>query len=181
MGLGLPFRQRSFDGAISVSALQWLCYSDSSEQDPRLRLNRFFSSLYSVLKKDARAVLQFYPESPEQAVLISQSASKVGFSGGLVVDYPNSSKSKKMYLCLSFERTYKMPAAKTNSDAEQTVHNASRETTSNSNQRKSGKKSGKTLCKSKSWILNKKDRYRKQGREIKKDSKFTGRKRPVRF
>ena len=82
MGLGLPFRPATFDGVISVSALQWLCYSDSAEQDPKLRLNRFFSSLYSILKRNARAVLQFYPESPEQAVLIAQCASKVGFAGG---------------------------------------------------------------------------------------------------
>lgn len=30
-----------------------------------------------VLKKDARAVLQFYPETSEQAVIIAQAASKV--------------------------------------------------------------------------------------------------------
>ena len=85
IGLGLPFRPGSFDGVISISAIQWLCYSNSNDQDPRLRLNRFFSSLYSVLKRDARAVLQFYPENSEQAVLISQSASKCGFAGGLVI------------------------------------------------------------------------------------------------
>lgn len=111
MGLGLPFRPGSFDGVISVSAIQWLCYSDSNKQDPKLRLNRFFSSLYTVLKRDAKAILQFYPENPEQAVLVMQCASKVGFAGGLVVDYPNSAKAKKYYLCLSFERTYQVPAA----------------------------------------------------------------------
>lgn len=111
IGLGLPFRPASFDGVISISAIQWLCYSESSDQDPKLRLNRFFSSLYTVLKKNAKAILQFYPESPEQAVLIMQCASRVGFAGGLVVDYPNSSKAKKYYLCLSFERTYQVPTA----------------------------------------------------------------------
>jgi len=30
-----------------------------------------------VLKKDARAILQFYPETSEQAVVIAQAASKV--------------------------------------------------------------------------------------------------------
>ena len=113
MGQGLPFKPGTFDGVISISALQWLCYADSSEQDPRLRLNRFFSSLYSILKKDARAVLQFYPENEEQALLIAQSASKVGFAGGVVIDYPNSSKAKKYYLCLSFERSYRVPTALT--------------------------------------------------------------------
>ena len=111
MGQGLPFKPATFDGVISISALQWLCYSSSTLQDPKLRLNRFFSSLYSILKRDARAVLQFYPENSEQAVLIVQAASKVGFAGGLVVDYPNSSKAKKFYLCLSFERSYKVPQA----------------------------------------------------------------------
>ena len=79
--IGLPFRPGTFDGIISISALQWLCYADSSEQHPIHRLNRFFSSLYTILKKDARAVLQFYPENSEQAVLIAQAASKVGFAG----------------------------------------------------------------------------------------------------
>ena len=111
MGQGLPFRPASFDGVVSISALQWLCYSSSSDQDPKLRLNRFFSSLYTLLKRDARAVMQFYPENPEQAVLIVQAASKVGFAGGLVIDYPNSSKAKKFYLCLSFELSYKLPQA----------------------------------------------------------------------
>jgi 18S rRNA (guanine1575-N7)-methyltransferase len=34
MGQGLPFRPGTFDGVISISALQWLCYSDSSDQNP---------------------------------------------------------------------------------------------------------------------------------------------------
>ena len=96
MGQGLPFRPASFDGVISISAIQWLCYSSSSDQDPKLRLNRFFSALYSVLKRDAKAILQFYPENAEQAYLIAQAASKVGFAGGVLVDYPNSTKAKKI-------------------------------------------------------------------------------------
>ena len=57
----------------------------------------------------ARAVLQFYPETAEQAILISECAAKVGFAGGIVVDYPNSTKAKKHYLVLSFDRSYKAP------------------------------------------------------------------------
>ena len=36
-----------------------------------------------------RAVIQLYPETPEQMELISKTATKCGFTGGLVVDYPN--------------------------------------------------------------------------------------------
>mmetsp|Transcript_2748 Transcript_2748/g.4975 ORF Transcript_2748/g.4975 Transcript_2748/m.4975 type:complete len:303 (-) Transcript_2748:1193-2101(-) len=107
MGTGLPFRPATFDACISISALQWLCYSNSAAQNPKRRLIRFFSSLYSVLKKSARAVLQFYPETAEQAVLISECATAVGFGGGIVVDYPNSAKAKKHYLVLSCDRTSK--------------------------------------------------------------------------
>ena len=100
MGQGLPFRPGSFDGAISVSAVQWLSYANASSQTPFRRLQVFFSTLYACLKRGARAALQLYPESPEQMELISSAAMSAGFSGGLVVDYPNSAKAKKYYLCL---------------------------------------------------------------------------------
>jgi len=34
MGQGLPFRTGMFDGAISISAVQWLCYSNSKNENP---------------------------------------------------------------------------------------------------------------------------------------------------
>lgn len=43
---------------------------------------------------------------------VARSYLRAGFTGGLVVDYPNSTKAKKYYLCLSFEHGYKAPAAK---------------------------------------------------------------------
>lgn len=126
MGQGLPFKPATFDGVISISALQWLCYSNATDQDPKLRLNRFFSSLYTILKRDAKAILQFYPETSEQAVLIAQCASRVGFSGGIVVDYPNSTKAKKYYLCLSFERSYHVPRALTGAETMSVVSGGGR-------------------------------------------------------
>lgn len=184
MGQGLPFRPGTFDGVVSISALQWLCYADTSEQDPRLRLNRFFSSLYSVMKRDARAVLQFYPENAEQAVIIAQSASRVGFAGGIVIDYPNSSKAKKYYLCLSFERTYQIPAALGTTGGEATgVQSIARDTSSSKRDRKKGGAlhASRPSVKSRDWVLQKKERQRKQGKVIKSDSKFSGRKRSVGF
>merc|ERR1719469_207842 len=109
MGIGLPFRAATFDACISISALQWLCYSNTNKQIPKQRLIKFFSSLYSVLRRGGRAVLQFYPETAEQAILISECAANVGFAGGIVVDYPNSTKAKKHYLVLTFDRAYKAP------------------------------------------------------------------------
>ncbi len=113
MGCGLPFRPGVFDGCISISAIQWLCYSSKKEHTARKRLMRFFSSLYGCLKRGSRAVLQLYPETPTQMEEISSCAMRCGFSGGLVIDFPNSTKAKKYYLCLfaGFDASPSLPKA----------------------------------------------------------------------
>lgn len=49
MGEGLPFKAGSFDGAVSISALQWLCNADKKHHVPQKRLYKFFTSLYACL------------------------------------------------------------------------------------------------------------------------------------
>jgi 18S rRNA (guanine1575-N7)-methyltransferase len=51
MGDGLFFRPGTFDAAISISALQWLCNADKSYHEPRKRLNKFFQTLHNCLAK----------------------------------------------------------------------------------------------------------------------------------
>ena len=186
MGTGLPFRPATFDACISISALQWLCYSNSKDQIPKRRLMRFFGSLYKVLRRGARAVLQFYPESSEHAILISECAAKVGFAGGIVVDYPNSTKAKKHYLVLSFERAYKAPQGLTGMEG--ALLNEGRATgvrvgDKDPNKKRNGKapRKKKGGIKTKEWILHKKETQRKKGKDTRTDTKYTGRKRPTRF
>lgn len=112
LGHGLPLRSGLFDGAISISALQWLCNADRTSHEPRKRLKRFFETLYACLARGARAVLQIYPESPAQAEMLVSAAMKVGFSGGLVVDYPHSTRAKKYYLVLMVGTTSYLPEAR---------------------------------------------------------------------
>ena len=38
---------------------------------------------------------QIYPENAAQAQLLTSSAMRAGFTGGLVVDYPHSTRAKK--------------------------------------------------------------------------------------
>lgn len=45
-------------------------------------------------------MLQFYPENSAQMELVTTQAMKAGFYGGVVVDYPNSTKAKKFFLVL---------------------------------------------------------------------------------
>jgi 18S rRNA (guanine1575-N7)-methyltransferase len=100
LGAGLPFQIGCFDGAVSISVLQWLCHADASDQDPRKRLFTFFMTLYACLRRGARAVFQFYPSHERQVAFIFAQAKRAGFDGGLVVDYPNSTRAKKFYLVL---------------------------------------------------------------------------------
>lgn len=98
IGTGLPLRPGSFDGCISISVLQWLCHSSKRGEVPQRRLRAFFQSLYNALRRGAKAVLQFYPSSPEQVDMIAKAAMKCGFNGGVVVDFPHSTRAKKHYL-----------------------------------------------------------------------------------
>lgn len=51
MGEGVPFRAGSFDGAVSVSAIQWLFNADKKSHKPVKRIYTFFSTLYAALVK----------------------------------------------------------------------------------------------------------------------------------
>ncbi|XP_024884799.1 probable 18S rRNA (guanine-N(7))-methyltransferase [Temnothorax curvispinosus] len=127
IGQGLPFKAGTFDGAVSISALQWLCYASKTSHNPTKRLYRFFSTLYACLSRSARAVLQFYPENGEQVELITAQATKAGFYGGVVVDFSNSAKEKKMFLVLMTGGAAPLPKALgVENEDRQTVANSRR-------------------------------------------------------
>ena len=196
MGQGMPFKPGTFDGAISVSALQWLCNADKTSHNPHKRLYTFFSTLFSSLTRTARAAFQFYPENAEQIEMITSQAMKAGFYGGVVVDYPNSAKAKKYYLVLMTGGAATMPQAlgKWLWIFEKKLwnyffHFSLILGTDQADQRISYIKKrdmckdarGKPMKKSRDWILAKKERRRRQGRDTRPDTKYTGRKRASKF
>lgn len=61
------------------------------------------------MARGSRVVFQFYPECPEQVEMITSSAIKCGFTGGLLVDYPNSTKAKKYVQALHEHGTHIPP------------------------------------------------------------------------
>ncbi|KAL4448005.1 hypothetical protein ABPG75_005224 [Micractinium tetrahymenae] len=93
-GQGLPLRAACLDGAISVSAVQWLC----SAADPPASIRRFFSGLHRSLRPRARAALQIYPEGDSQAQQLVKGAQACGLDAGFFVAFPHSSPAKKCYL-----------------------------------------------------------------------------------
>ncbi|XP_066594480.1 18S rRNA (guanine-N(7))-methyltransferase [Prorops nasuta] len=174
MGHGMSFRAGSFDGAVSISALQWLCNADKASHNPVKRLYKFFSTLFACLSRSARAVLQFYPENSEQIELVTAQATKAGFYGGVVVDFPNSTKAKKFFLVLMTGGVAALPKALGTQEDNSRISYITR--------REQIKKSkGKPLKKSREWIAEKKERRRKQGKNVRDDSKYTGRRRCGRF
>ena len=64
-GQGVPLRQACLDGAISISAVQWLC----SSSDPASSIRRFFTSLHHTLRPGACAALQVYAEGERSPAL----------------------------------------------------------------------------------------------------------------
>ena len=89
---GIPFlRPGAFDGAISVSALQWL--------DPRAQ-SVLFHHLAIVLRPGAQMVFQFYPR-PEEAQPTVDRALAEGLQARLVIDMPHATRARKLFLCAS--------------------------------------------------------------------------------
>lgn len=176
MGTGVPFRAGSFDAAISISAIQWLCNADTSYNDPKQRMMRFFNTLYAALKKGGKFVAQFYPKNEIQVEDILHSAKVAGFSGGLVVDDPESKKNKKYYLVLS-SGAPPLGEEQVNLDGV----TMDEENINQTRQLRQRLKNGKDKESAKTFILRKKELMKRRGRKVAKDSKFTGRKRRHRF
>lgn len=177
MGQGIPFKPGTFDACISISAVQWLCNANKKSDIPAKRLYCFFSSLYSVLVRGGRAVLQLYPENSEQLELITTQATRAGFTGGVVVDYPNSAKAKKFYLCLFSGPSTSLPEGL----SEDTEEEKPAESTFTADRIPYRIARRGVVRKSREWVLEKKARRRRQGKEVCPDTQYTGRKRKPRF
>lgn len=185
LGQGLGFRAGSFDGAISVSVLQWLCNADKSCHNPAGRIHKFFSSLMIALARGSKAVFQFYPENEGQIDLLTGIALKCGFGGGVVVDYPNSKKAKKYFLVLHSGYSGGIPAGLTGEASSEGRQHAGRDSSTvrmlDNGRMGIKKRKGKNI-KDKQWILRKKELSRKRGNEnVPRDSKYTARKRGPKF
>ncbi|CAI5948881.1 unnamed protein product [Closterium sp. NIES-64] len=221
VGQGLPLRNAVFDGAISISAVQWLCNADKSSHNPRLRLKdffqaffqslyrslarggraallprAFFQSLYRSLARGGRAALQIYPNGAPQLEMISKAAMQAGFSGGLVVDYPHSTRAKKYFLCLVAGPAGSRPMPKGKGGDGESEESEDEDGSDESDgegrtvgyeqrqRQRPGKKqklNGKG-AKGRNWVLKKKEHRRQRGdMDVPRDTKYTARKRKSRF
>lgn len=102
-------------------------------------------------------MLQFYPSSDDQIHLITSIAQRAGFGGGIVVDYPNSKKARKVFLCLlvgSGGGAQQVPKGlEGEEDAEERVSYERRR----EKERRRDKGGKRKAVKAKDWILKKKE------------------------
>ncbi|KAK7732526.1 18S rRNA (guanine1575-N7)-methyltransferase [Cytospora paraplurivora] len=171
IGQGVPFRAGTFDAAISISAIQWLCNAESSETSPEGRLSRFFNGLYASLKRGGKAVCQFYPKNDKQRHMIAQAAIKAGFGAGILEDDPGT-KNVKVYLVLTVGSTGQDITGVVDGMDGVDVMDARRHGKTGKGDIKKG---------SKAWIIKKKEQMERKGKIVKSTSKYTGRKRRTQF
>ena len=174
IGQGVPFRAGSFDAAISISAIQWLCNADSSSVSPEGRLRRFFDTLYASLRRGGRAVCQFYPKNDQQRSMITSAAIRSGFGAGILED-DGGTKNVKIYLVLSVG----------GGDITGTIAGMDRVDVDDkrklARELNGKRKRGEQVKGSKQWIMKKKDQMKSKGKVVKADSKYTGRRRGIKF
>jgi 18S rRNA (guanine1575-N7)-methyltransferase len=109
--------------------------------------------------------------------MLAEEAMKVGFGGGLVVDYPHSTRAKKYYLCLMVGAPHGGAALPPALAAEGEVSVGERQ-----HGGKRRKVAGAGGGRGKSWVFKKKEQMRGKGYVgIAPDSKYTARKRKDRF
>ncbi|KXJ96084.1 S-adenosyl-L-methionine-dependent methyltransferase [Microdochium bolleyi] len=176
IGQGVPFRAGSFDAAISISAIQWLCNAETSDVSPQGRLSRFFNGLYASLKRGGRAVCQFYPKNDEQKKMITGAAVKAGFGAGLLEDDPET-KNVKVYLVLTVGGGNIDGNGGDITGVVKGMNDV--DVLDGRQQRTSGK--GEIKKGSKAWIVRKKEQMERKGKVVKATSKYTGRKRKIQW
>jgi len=89
----LPFPNASFDGIVSVSALQWLKAGD---------VHRAAREFHRVLREGGRVVAQFYPKTEEEMMGFARAFKEAGFTARVTVDNPRNARKRRVFLLLDW-------------------------------------------------------------------------------
>ncbi len=96
-----PFRNKVFDGIISISALQWLI-KDPIEEVMRENIVQLAKSFEFIVKSRGKMAFQFYPKSDKVIKEIGKVITEnTKLSGNFIIDNPNNPKKRKVYLLLN--------------------------------------------------------------------------------
>jgi len=99
----IPFEDKSFDAAISISALQWLG-AGKSQKDAFEEYYKSAREFARVLKPSGRAVIQFYPKDEDEAFCAGKAFRKAGFAVRLQIDNCDNPLRRKLFIVAAKER-----------------------------------------------------------------------------
>ena len=96
----LPFRNDSFDHAISISAYNFITHGIYDQIKRKQTVNNTARDLFKFLRKNGRLIIEFYPQDDKELELFSNSFIKNGFDGFMIKKNPNQT-SGQTFLLLS--------------------------------------------------------------------------------
>ena len=94
----LPFKDRTFDAIVSISSLQWV-YGKSYD-DVIGKYSRVAKEFHRVLKKNGKAVVQFYPKTEKEFDIVVKEFKSAKFKVTIAIDYPETKKRTKKFIIL---------------------------------------------------------------------------------
>ena len=94
----IPFENASFDGIVSISALQWLLSGSKKEREANV--SKVAKEFYRVLGKEGKAIIQFYPKSEEEMMETAKVFRKSGFGVRIEIESAGNAKKRKIFLIL---------------------------------------------------------------------------------
>ena len=96
----MPYADKTFDYAFSISALQWVLAKPDAER----RIAKTAREFKRVLRKEGRAVLQFYPKSEEALNEAGRAFRQAGFKVTIITDNPDNAIKRRVFLLLALEK-----------------------------------------------------------------------------
>lgn len=166
VGEAVPFRAGVFDAAIGIDVIRWLFVQFEGQEPVSKRLRKFFETLHGSLKPGGKVALNFHPETSDQSELLIQIATRCGFGGGILTDFPNSPTARVHWLQLEL-----------GGGTDQVVIDKAQPGCLNVDAQRTMKRHGKKVFNKKEWITKKKERQRLLGKKVANDSKYTARSR----
>lgn len=114
--------------------------------------------------------------------MITTAAMKSGFTGGLVIDYPNSARAKKYFLVLEAGERRNLGIVEVAGKTGDIEEDQNEEIKHNKvGKHKLIKRGKNNLKRRREIVLKRKQRLRRKGKVVNADSKYTGRRRKPKF
>ena len=94
----LPFRNSIFELALSVSAYNFIIHGLEHLEEKKERLNDTARTIFDILKRHGRVVIEFYPTNDQELELFTSSFTRNGFDGFYIKQRENQQSGQTFLL-----------------------------------------------------------------------------------